>query len=118
MSDVGGVSSGGGITGQLDVRYIVEQMIYAKQQPIRDLEVYESFYEAKKEALQELNTKVSAVESALYNLNSSGFQSKIASVSSSTYLTATATTSASFDEFNEKLNTSSDIKSLIINLEV
>ncbi len=62
MADIGALSGGGagGITGQLDVQWIVEQIIYAKQQPIRDLETYEFFYEAKKEAFQDLNTRVSA----------------------------------------------------------
>jgi flagellar hook-associated protein 2 len=79
----------------LDVQWIVEQLIYAKQQPIRDLEVYETFYEAKKTAFQELNTKVSAVENALYNLNTSGFESKSTALSSEDYLTASASTGAS-----------------------
>jgi len=87
--------SSGSITGQLDVQYLVEQLIYAKQQPIRDLEVYETFYTAKKTAFQDLNTKVSALESSLYALNSSAFESKTASVSSETNLTASASTTAS-----------------------
>lgn len=95
MSDVGAASSGGSVMGQLDVQYIVSQLIYAKQQPIRDLEVYESFYEAKNDALQELNTKVSSVESALYNVINTGFESKTASLSQSGYITASATTTAS-----------------------
>lgn len=80
MADIGALSGGGagGITGQLDVQWIVEQIISAKQQPIRELETYEIFYEAKKEAFQELNTRVSAVESALYTLNNNGFASKTA----------------------------------------
>ncbi len=102
MSNVGALGGGssGGVTGQLDVQWIVEQIIYAKQQPIRDLEVYEVFYEAKKEAFQELNTKVSAIESALYNINTGGFGSKSASVSSETYLTANATSTASTGTYN------------------
>jgi flagellar hook-associated protein 2 len=84
----------------LDVQWIVEQLIYAKQQPIRDLEVYETFYEAKKSAFQELNTKVSAVESALYSLNSSGFESKSAALSSEDYMTASASTGASNGDYS------------------
>jgi len=102
MVDIGALSGGapGGITGQLDVQWIVEQLIYAKQQPIRDLEVYETFYEAKKEAFQELNTKVSAVESAMYNLLSSGFESKSTVLSSGDYLTASASTGASTGDYS------------------
>lgn len=97
MSNLGALSGGssGGIAGQLDVQWIVEQLIYAKQQPIRDLEVFETFYEAKKTAFQELNTKVSAVESALYNLNTSGFEAKSTALSSEDYLSASASTGAS-----------------------
>lgn len=97
MTDIGALSGGaaGGITGQLDVQWIVEQIIYAKQQPIRDLETYELFYQAKKEAFQELNTRVSAIESALYTLNNSGFKSKTATVSTEDYFTAAATATAS-----------------------
>ncbi|MCP5048425.1 MAG: flagellar filament capping protein FliD [bacterium] len=97
MSSIGNLTggSGGSITGQLDVQFIVEQIIFAKQQPIRDLETFELFYEAKKEAFQELNTKVSALESAIYNVNSGGFDSKTAAVSTEDYFTATASTSAS-----------------------
>ena len=90
MTSLNTLMSGGttsGITGQLDVQWIVEQLIYAKQQPIRDLEVFETYYGAKRDAFQELNTKVSAVESALYSLNNSGFSSKSANVSSEDYLT-------------------------------
>jgi len=93
MTNISGLSSGGSsgnIAGQLDVQWIVEQLIYAKQQPIRDLEVFETFYEAKKEAFQELNTRVSSVESALYKMNNSSFDSKSASVSSEDFFTATA----------------------------
>jgi flagellar hook-associated protein 2 len=99
MSEIGGLGGGsaGSITGQLDVQWIVEQLIYAKQQPIRDLEVFETWYEAKREAFQELNTKVSSVESALYDLKSSGFSSKNANLSSEDYLTASASTSAASD---------------------
>jgi flagellar hook-associated protein 2 len=99
MSDIGALGGGasGSITGQLDVQWIVEQLIYAKQQPIRDLEVYETWYEAKREAFQELNTKVSAVESALYDLKSSGFSAKTATLSSEDYLTASASTTAASD---------------------
>ncbi len=96
MSEIGGLSGGssGGIAGQLDVQWIVEQMVYAKKQPIRDLEVYENFYEAKKSALQELNTKVAAVESALYNINSTGFESKSVTLSSEDNFAATAASTA------------------------
>ncbi|MCP5102657.1 MAG: flagellar filament capping protein FliD, partial [bacterium] len=102
MTNIGALSGGssGGITGQLDVQWIVEQIIYAKQQPIRDLETYEVFYEAKKEAFQELNTKVSALESALYNLNNSGFETKSASLSREDYLTADASTTADNGQYS------------------
>jgi len=88
-------SGSSGITGQLDVQWIVEQIIYAKQQPIRDLETYQTFYEAKKTAFQELNTKLSSVESSLYSLNTSGFSSKTASVSNDDILSASTTSVAS-----------------------
>lgn len=96
MSSIGSLGGGssGGITGQLDVNWIVEQIIYAKQQPIRDLEVYEHFYEAKREAFQELNTKVSAVESALYDIGTSGFSTKDGTLSTEDYLTASVSTTA------------------------
>jgi flagellar hook-associated protein 2 len=102
MTNLGSLSGGssGGVTGQLDVQWIVEQIIYAKQQPIRDLETYEIFYEAKKEAFQELNTRVSAVESSLYTLNTSGFEQKTASLSTDDYFTATAATSASTGSYS------------------
>lgn len=101
MSDVGAIGGGssGSITGQLDVQWIVEQLIYAKQQPIRDLEVYEYFYEAKKEAFQELNTKVSAVESAMYNVVSGGFSDRSATLSTDDYFSATASSTAANGEY-------------------
>jgi len=89
----------GSITGQLDVQYIVEQIIYAKQQPIRDLEVYQTFYEAKKSAFQELNTKLSAVERALYAVNSTGFNSKNVSSSDTAVLTASAGSTAQSGDY-------------------
>jgi len=97
MSDVSTLTGGasGSITGQLDVQYIVEQIIYAKQQPIRELETYEVFYEAKKEAFQELNTRVSAVESTLYTLINGGFSGKSASLSNDDYFSASAGSNAS-----------------------
>jgi flagellar hook-associated protein 2 len=97
MSDIGILSGGasGSVTGQLDVQWIVEQLIKAKQQPIKDLETYETFYKAKKEAFQELNTRVSALESALYNVNTSGFDAKGATLNTGDYLAASASTSAS-----------------------
>jgi flagellar hook-associated protein 2 len=103
MTNLSSLMSGGtssGVTGQLDVQWIVEQLIYAKQQPIRDLEVFETYYEAKRDAFQELNTKVSAVESALYSLNNSGFSSKSASVSTEDYLAASASSSASTGKYS------------------
>jgi flagellar hook-associated protein 2 len=99
ISSLGGGASGS-ITGQLDVQWIVEQIIYAKQQPIRDLETYEFFYEAKKEAFQELNTKVSALESALYNVNIGGFETRSATLSTEDYLTASATATASTGDYS------------------
>jgi len=89
----GGAS--GSITGQLDVQYIVDQLIYAKQEPVRELQTYQTFYTAKKTAFQDLNTKVSTLESALYDLNSSAFETKAAVLSSTTNLTASATSTAS-----------------------
>jgi len=102
MSDVGTLTSGasGSITGQLDVQWIVEQLIYAKQESIRDLETYELFYETKKEAFQELNTKVSALESTIYTMNTEGFDSKTTSLSRDDYLSATASTSASSGDYS------------------
>ena len=96
MTNLGALSGGssGGVTGQLDVQWIVDQIIFAKQQPIRDLETFEVFYEAKKEAFQEVNTRVSALESSIYKMNNSGFETKSASVSTEDYVTATATSSA------------------------
>lgn len=93
----GGTSSGssGSIMGQLDVQYIVEQIIYADQEPIRDLQQYETLYNARKAAFQELNTKVSAVESALYAMNTSGFDSKTANLSTDEYFSASASSTAS-----------------------
>lgn len=105
MSNVGQLSGGssGSVTGQLDVQWIVEQIIYAKQQPIRDLETYEVFYEAKKEAFQELNTRVSAVESALYNMNVTSFDTKSATLSSEDYFTASVSATASAAEYSIKV---------------
>jgi len=102
MTNISGLSSGGSagnIAGQLDVQWIVEQLIYAKQQPIRDLEVFETFYEAKKESFQELNTRVSSLESALYKMNNSSFDSKSATVSSEANFTASANSTASDGEY-------------------
>ncbi|HLP57662.1 MAG TPA: flagellar filament capping protein FliD [Candidatus Deferrimicrobium sp.] len=97
MSNIGILSGGasGSVTGQLDVQWIVEQLIAAKQQPIKDLETYEIFYKAKKEAFQELNTRVSALESALYKVNTSGFDAKGVTLNTSDYLAASASSSAS-----------------------
>lgn len=88
-------SNSGSITGQLDVQWIVEQMIYAKQQPIRAMETEQFWYEAKIEAFQELNTKVSSVESSLYALNNTGFDSMNAVSDDETILTASTGVTAS-----------------------
>ncbi len=87
-------SSSGSITGQLDVQYIVEQIIYAKQEPIRDLEEYQTLYEAKKTAFQELNTKLSAVERSLYAMTRTGFDAKTVSSSDSSIVSASAGSTA------------------------
>ncbi len=87
-------TSSGSILGQLDVQYIVEQIIYAKQEPIRDLEEYQTLYEAKKTAFQELNTKLSAVERSLYTLTRTGFEAKTVTSGDSSVLTASAGSSA------------------------
>ncbi len=102
MANIGALTGGssGNIAGQLDVQWIVEQIIYAKQQPIRDLETFETFYEAKKTAFQELNTKVSALESSLYSLNNSGFDSKSATLSTEDYFTAAASATASNGDYS------------------
>lgn len=89
-----GDTSSGSILGQLDVQYIVEQIIYAKQEPIRDLEEYQTLYEAKKTAFQDLNTKLSAVERSLYTLSRTGFDAKSVASSDSSVLTASAGSSA------------------------
>jgi flagellar hook-associated protein 2 len=96
VTSIGSMSGGssGSVTGQLDVQYIVEQMIFAKQQPIRDLEVYQNFYETKKTAFQDLNTKLSAVERSLYAISKTGFESKSVSSSESAVVTATASSTA------------------------
>lgn len=80
--------------GQLDVQYIVEQIIYSKKEPIRDLEEYQTIYKAKRAAFQTLNTKASAVESALQSLVSSGFSAKSATSDDESAFTATATSAA------------------------
>ena len=102
MSSIGNLGGGsaGSVTGQLDVQWIVEQIIYAKQQPIRDLETYEIFYGAKKEAFQELNTRVSALESSLYTMNTSGFDTKSASLSSEDYFSASASSTATAGDYS------------------
>jgi len=87
-------SSSSSITGQLDVQYIVEQIIYSKQEPIRDLEEYQTIYKAKRTAFQTLNTKASAVESALQSLINSGFSAKSATSDDDSLFTATATSAA------------------------
>lgn len=99
MASIGSASSGSNITGQLDVQYIVEQIITAKKQPIKDLQVFETFYEAKRKAFQDLNTKVSALESAIYDLNKTGFSSKSVDLSTDTYFSATASASADSGEY-------------------
>ncbi len=102
MSAIGSLTGGssGSITGQLDVQWIVEQIIYAKQQPIRDLETYEIYYEEKKKAFQELNTRVSALESALYKMNFNSFETKSAALSRDEYMSASASASASNGDYN------------------
>lgn len=82
------------LAGPLDVQGIVESIIYARQQPIRNLEQTQSFYNAKKNAFQELNTRISAVESALFNLNNYAFAGKKVSVNQSEVLGAEATAQA------------------------
>jgi len=84
--------------GQLDVQYIVEQIIASKKQPITDLETYQVFYEAKRTAFQNLNTKVSALESAIYAASSTGFNSKLATSSNTDYLVVSASATAQSGE--------------------
>jgi len=98
LADSIGAMSGansGSITGQLDVQWIVEQMIYAKQQPIRDMETEQFWYNAKIDAFQELNTKVSSLESSLYALNNTGFDSMAVVSDNESILTASTSTTAS-----------------------
>lgn len=89
-----GDSSSSSIAGKLDVQYIVDSIIESKRDPIRTLETYETLYNAKKTAFQELNTLVSAVESSLYTLKSSGFNSNTATSSNEDILGVSASTTA------------------------
>ncbi len=102
MADSIGAMSGAGsgsITGELDVQWIVEQMIYAKQQPIRAMEVEQFWYEAKIEAFQELNTKVSSLESSLYSLINTGFDSMAVASNDESLVTATTGSTASEGDY-------------------
>ncbi len=85
----------GSITGQLDVQWIVEQMIYAKKQPIREMEVEQFWYKAKIKAFQDLNTKVSSLESSLYGVNRTGFGSMAVKSDDESLLTASSGSTAS-----------------------
>ena len=87
-------STSSSITGQLDVQWIVEQMIEAKKQPIRDMEPYQELYKAQKNAYQELNTYLSSLERSLYDLGNTGFSAKSATISDTDVLTATASRGA------------------------
>ncbi len=82
------------ISGPLDVNYIVEQIINGKKGEIKTLETYETLYNAKKSAFQELNTLVSAVESSLYSIKSSGFSKYAAASSDTSALAVSASTTA------------------------
>jgi len=79
------------LAGPLDVQGIVEAIIHARKQPIRNLEQTQLFYNAKKSAFQELNTRISAVESSLFDLNTYAFGAKKASVNQADVLAAEAT---------------------------
>lgn len=92
-------SSGSSIGGPLDVQYIVEQIIASKKKPITDLETFQVFYTEKKKAFQELNTKVSSLETALFALTGSGFDSKSASSSLSDYVGASSSSTATAGDY-------------------
>jgi flagellar hook-associated protein 2 len=102
---VNSASTGGSqaLGSPLDVQWIVEQLIYGKQQPIRDLETYQIFYEAKKTAFQDLNTKISSLEDSLYTLNTGGFDSKTAQLSSDDYLSASTSSTAESGDYYIKV---------------
>ncbi len=94
-----GSQSSSPIGGPLDVQSIVEQIISAKKTSMTSaLNDYQTLYNARKQAFQELNLKVSALESSLYNIKAS-FNNKTVNLSNSDFLTATASSSAQTGTF-------------------
>ncbi len=101
---MGSATAGGSsITGKLDVNYLVEQTIYAKQQPIRDFKPYQDLYKARKTSFNELNTHLSNLESSLYKLGNEGFKNKATEVSDPTIMSASASSIADNGDYSVKV---------------
>ncbi len=83
------------LTGPLDVQSIVDMIIQAKRWPENQMYDEISEYNAIKSALQDLNSKVSAIQSGVNDLaDFSSISIKTATVSDEDYLTAEASSSA------------------------
>ncbi len=83
------------LTGPLDVQSIVDMIIQAKRWPERHMQQQIAEYNAVKSALQDLNSKVSALSSIVGELSDfSNISIKTATVSDEDYLTASASSNA------------------------
>lgn len=101
---MGGFSIGG-LGGGLDVRAIVNQILFAERAPIRSLEDKISRNDQKIQAFNDLNSRLSSLLSKLETLNTSeNFAARSAASSDEAVLTATADSSASAGVFQIEVN--------------
>ncbi|MEW6417008.1 MAG: flagellar filament capping protein FliD [Nitrospirota bacterium] len=95
------VGSGG---SGLDINSIVSQLMQVERQPLLRLQQKEAAYQAKISAYATLLSSVTSLKSAISDLTASGLIGRSATVSDTTFMTASATSSASAGTYNIKIN--------------
>ncbi len=93
---MGGFNSVFGLTGGLDVQSLVAQLMFVERAPIRRLDTRISQFQARIDAYNQLNTRLSELLSSLDKLNDEeAFAAKSTTSSHETLLKATASGAAS-----------------------
>lgn len=88
----------------IDTNAIVQQLMQVERQPLTKLKQKEADYQAKVSAYATLLSSVSSLRSAVNSLKDSNLIGMKATVSDSSFLTASASTSASAGTYNIKVN--------------
>ena len=94
-----------GLGGGLDVQGIVQQILFAERQPVRNLEAEKQRLETKIKAYNDLNSQLSSLLSKLDALKTdANFSVKLTSSSDESVLTATATSEAAPGSYQIQVN--------------